>query len=340
MCPVTGHRICNDCMKACIYQKQTPVDIPQIETGVLNAVLDLPWGVEVYDLLLNWNPLRAAGYMLAQSHGDRVMVMGMGPAGFTMANQLLMAGYTVVGMDGLKIEPTAPESYKQLVKSFDALSEGLDVRTVKGFGGVAEYGITARWNKNYLSLILLTLLRRQQFLLCGGVRFGGTIRVEDAWDLGFDHLVLAVGAGLPKALAIPGSLAPGVRAANDFLMALQLSGAHQFESLSGLSVELPAVVIGGGLTGIDAATEVQAYYLLQIKRIAARYQQLCDQVGATAVRPCMCNLLAAACSSRSFVIRGWICALPFDAPEPHLGKNLLSFVLPVKRPKSVAPDSP
>ena len=26
----TGHRICNDCMKACIYQKQEPVDIPQI----------------------------------------------------------------------------------------------------------------------------------------------------------------------------------------------------------------------------------------------------------------------------------------------------------------------
>ena len=31
-CPGTGHRICNDCMKACIYQKQDPVNIPQIET--------------------------------------------------------------------------------------------------------------------------------------------------------------------------------------------------------------------------------------------------------------------------------------------------------------------
>ena len=26
----TGRRICNDAMKACIYQKQEPVDIPQI----------------------------------------------------------------------------------------------------------------------------------------------------------------------------------------------------------------------------------------------------------------------------------------------------------------------
>ncbi|MCD8543168.1 MAG: hypothetical protein LRY69_07385 [Gammaproteobacteria bacterium] len=44
MCPATGHRICNDCMKACIYQKQTPVNIPQIETRVLSDVLALPWG--------------------------------------------------------------------------------------------------------------------------------------------------------------------------------------------------------------------------------------------------------------------------------------------------------
>ena len=32
MMAATGHRICNDCMKACIYQTQEPVDIPQAET--------------------------------------------------------------------------------------------------------------------------------------------------------------------------------------------------------------------------------------------------------------------------------------------------------------------
>jgi hypothetical protein len=58
MCPATGHRICNDCMKSCIYQKQDPVNIPQIETRVLTDVLNLPWGVEIYDLLTKWNPLR------------------------------------------------------------------------------------------------------------------------------------------------------------------------------------------------------------------------------------------------------------------------------------------
>ncbi|MDD2761992.1 MAG: pyridine nucleotide-disulfide oxidoreductase, partial [Methylomonas sp.] len=39
MCPGTGHRICNDCMRGCIYQKTEAVNIPQIETNVLTDVL-------------------------------------------------------------------------------------------------------------------------------------------------------------------------------------------------------------------------------------------------------------------------------------------------------------
>ena len=133
------------------------------------------------------------------------------------------------------------------------------------FGGVAEYGITARWNKNYLKLVYLSLARRQHFRLMGSVRFGGTVRIEDAWDMGFHHVVVAVGAGLPKELPIPGSLAPGMRTANDFLMALHLTGAVRDDTLAHLQVELPAVVIGGGLTGVDAATELQAQYVQQVR---------------------------------------------------------------------------
>ncbi|HVO26363.1 MAG TPA: pyridine nucleotide-disulfide oxidoreductase, partial [Candidatus Margulisiibacteriota bacterium] len=55
----TGHRICNDCMKSCIFQKQDPVNIPQIETGILTEVLHLPYGFEIVSLLTRWNPLNA-----------------------------------------------------------------------------------------------------------------------------------------------------------------------------------------------------------------------------------------------------------------------------------------
>ena len=42
MCAGTGHRICNDCMKSCIYQKQDPVNIPQAQTHTLKDILSLP----------------------------------------------------------------------------------------------------------------------------------------------------------------------------------------------------------------------------------------------------------------------------------------------------------
>ena len=57
MCAGTGHRICNDCMKSCIYQKQEPVNIPEVESRVLKDALGLPWGFEIYGLLTRWNPL-------------------------------------------------------------------------------------------------------------------------------------------------------------------------------------------------------------------------------------------------------------------------------------------
>src|SRR5204863_249592 len=164
------------------------------------------------------------------------------------------------------------------------LKENLDERLMAGFGGVAEYGITVRWDKNFLKLIYLSLSRRPRFQVFGGVRFGGTVTVEDAWRLGFDHLAIAVGAGLPQALPVPGSLAPGMRQANDFLMALQLTGAAKRSSLANLQIRLPAVVIGGGLTGIDTATELQAYYITQVEKTLDRYEKLIGAFGEAAVR--------------------------------------------------------
>jgi len=284
MCPVTGYRICNDCMKSCVYQKQEPVNIPQIETACLDDVLALPWGVEIYDLLTRWNPLRARQWVPSNYTGKKVLIAGMGPAGFSLAHHLLMEGIAVVGIDGLKIEPLPSALLAGPIRNFADIAESLDSRTMSGFGGVAEYGITVRWDKNYLKLIQLSLMRRRYFQVFGGVRFGGTLQIEDAWMLGFDHLSIAVGAGLPTPLRIPGSLVPGMRQASDFLMTLQLSGAARATSLANLQVRLPAVVIGGGLTAIDAATELQAYYLAQIERVRTRYERLCTEQGESAVR--------------------------------------------------------
>ena len=61
-------------------------------------------------------------------------------------------------------------------------------------------------------------------------------------------------------------LVRGVRQASDFLMALQLTGAAKSDSLANLQIRMPIVVIGGGLTAIDTATESLAYYVVQVEK--------------------------------------------------------------------------
>jgi NADPH-dependent glutamate synthase beta subunit-like oxidoreductase/NAD(P)H-flavin reductase len=304
MCPGTGHRICNDCMKACIYQKQEPVNIPQIETGVLTDVLKMPWGVEIYGLLTRWNPLNVRRPYALPYNGRNVLVVGLGPAGYTLAHYLLSEGFGVVAIDGLKIEPLPPElvgdggagkastgasaggahTAPRPIAQWDEIYRALDKRVLEGFGGVSEYGITVRWDKNFLTLIHLTLARRDRLKIYGGIRFGGTMPIEDAWAHGFDHIAIAAGAGRPTVIDMKHNLVRGVRKASDFLMALQLTGAFKRGALPNLQARLPAVVIGGGLTGIDTATELFAYYPVQVEKTLERYEVLTGERGAEAVR--------------------------------------------------------
>jgi NADPH-dependent glutamate synthase beta subunit-like oxidoreductase/NAD(P)H-flavin reductase len=290
----TGHRICNDCMKACIFQKQDPVDIPQVETRSLKDVLELPWGFEIYSLLTRWNPLNFARPLPLSPSGYKVLVVGLGPSGFTLSHYLMNDGHTVVGIDGLKIEPLPQE-----ISGVDALGErvqfrpirdirevyeSLDDRVMAGFGGVAEYGITVRWDKNFLKIIRLLLERRRQFAMFGGVRFGGALTIDSAFEMGFDHVALCAGAGRPTVIPMKNGLARGVRQASDFLMALQLTGAAKTNSVANLQIRMPLVVIGGGLTAVDTATESLAYYVVQVEKFLKRYETLVAEKGEAEVR--------------------------------------------------------
>ena len=274
MCAGTGHRICNDCMKSCVYQKQEPVNIPRTETTTLQNVLDLPYGFEIYSLFTRWNPLNIARSLPKTSSGYKILTVGMGPAGYTVSHHLLNDGHLVVGIDGLKIEPLPQALLTEPVKNTRDLFENLNDRPSYGFGGVAEYGITNRWNKNYLMLIRLLLERRQHFAMFGGTRFGGTITYQSAREMGFDHIALCMGAGKPTIIDIPNALVKGVRTASDFLMGLQLSGAGRKDSIANLELRLPVLVIGGGLTAIDTATESLAYYPIQVEKFLHRYESL------------------------------------------------------------------
>ena len=323
MCPGTGHRICNDCMRSCIFQKQDPVNIPQVETGALTDVLNLPYGFEIYSLLTMWNPLNVRRPVALPYNGRNVLVVGLGPAGYTLAHYLANEGFGVVAIDGLKIEPLEihPERSSEVhpersegstepprktllrregsidpspsaqgevwspIRDIKTLWEDLDERVLTGFGGVSEYGITVRWDKNFLKVMRIALERKQNLRMYGGVRFGGTLTIEEAFDeLGFDHIAIAAGAGTPTIVRMKNNLVRGMRQASDFLMALQLTGAFKKDSLANLQVRLPALVIGGGLTAIDTATELFAYYPVQVEKVLARYEMMCGELGEEVVR--------------------------------------------------------
>ena len=280
----TGHRICNDCMKSCIYQKQDAVDIPQIETKTLKDVLALPYGFEIYSLLTRWNPLSEKKFP-ALSSGKKILVCGLGPAGYTLAHYLLNDGHEVVAIDGLKIEPLNPEisgidefgnrQEFRPIKFLDEIYEPLSTRLIQGFGGVAEYGITVRFDKNFLKIIRLILERRKNFRMFGGIRFGSSITDKIAFDqYGFDHVALCLGAGRPNIINLKNNFAKGIRSASDFLMSLQLTGSFKEELFTNLQIRTPIVVIGGGLTAVDTACEAQAYYLMQIKKFAKKVEVL------------------------------------------------------------------
>src|SRR5213075_182291 len=252
---------------------------------VLSDVMRVRWGFEIWSLLTRWNPLRISRQHPRPYSGVNALVVGMGPAGYTLAHHLLNEGFGVVGIDGLKIEPI-PDALldRPLERLEHAFGGPLDERVTSGFGGVSEYGITVRWDKSFLDILHLNLARRTHFALYGGTRFGGTVTIDDAFDrYGFHHLALATGAGKPTIIGLKNNLIRGVRKASDFLMALQLTGAFKKGSLANLQVRLPAVVIGGGLTAIDTATELAAYYPIQVEKLLDRHERLCESSGDEAV---------------------------------------------------------
>jgi NADPH-dependent glutamate synthase beta subunit-like oxidoreductase/NAD(P)H-flavin reductase len=272
---ITGYRICNDCAKSCIFQKQTPVDVPLIETHVLDEILKMPFGAEIYILLTQWNPLNLNFSLPNCNNKKNILVIGLGPAGISASYYLLRLGFNVIALEASRILPLKKKY--SLIKNWNKACKSLENREIEGFGGVMEYGITSRWNKNLLKLMRLTLERNKNFHYFDGVRFGSNYTINDAKE-DFHYVIIATGAGNQRIpINIENILARNVHLAADFLMALQLSGAYKNNEKyfsSNFQIKFPAVVIGAGLTAIDTATEILNYYPRQLLKIYHFYSNI------------------------------------------------------------------
>lgn len=272
MVAATGHRVCNDCMKSCIYQKQEPVNIPIVESDILTGVLNLPYGTEIYLLLTRWNPLNIHDSLPKPSTGYNVLVAGLGPAGFGLAHYLLNEGHNVVAIDAVKIKPL-PFDIWQPIKNWHEHKTALRKRIPHGFGGVAEYGITSRWDKNNLEILRLILARRQNFKLYDEVKFGEDITIEQSFDLGFDHVALCTGAGMARLPGVQNLSSRGVKTALGFLTSLQSDGAFLEDSQTDLVIRMPIAIIGCGLTALDVAVEALNYYPVMVEKFLRTLEQ-------------------------------------------------------------------
>ena len=209
MCAATGHRICNDCMKACIYQKQEPVDIPQAETRTLKDVLELPWGFEIYCLLTRWNPLNLRRPLPKPATGKQACwSSGMGPAGFTLAHHLMNDGHTVVGdrraqdraARRRRSRASMPRGERvpfRPIRDVAELREPLDARVMAGSAASPNTASPCAGTRTSSSSSACCWSGAASSRCSAACASAARSPSTSAFALGFDHVALCAGAGRP-----------------------------------------------------------------------------------------------------------------------------------------------
>lgn len=157
----------------------------------------------------------------AAATGKRVAVVGAGPAGLACAHRLAMRGHDVVVLE----------------------------RRAKA-GGLNEYGIASyKATNGFAQSEVDWLLQIGGIEIRTGVELGRDITL-DQLQADYDAVFLGIGLSGVNALRAVGEELDGVRDAVDFIAELR-----QTKDLSKLPVGRDVVVIGGGMTAVDAAVQ-------------------------------------------------------------------------------------
>jgi glutamate synthase (NADPH/NADH) small chain len=193
---------------------------------------------------------------IAPDTGKKVAVIGSGPAGITVAYELLQAGHKVT--------------------VFEALHE---------LGGVLVYGIPEfRLPKAIVKAEIDTLIQMgaeiKLNMLIGKTRTIDELMQED----GFDAIFIGTGAGTPMFLNLPGENLNGISSANEFLTRVNLMKAFREDYSTPVKVGKHVAVIGAGNVAMDAArcakrvggpdTEVSIVYRRARDQMPAREEEI------------------------------------------------------------------
>ncbi|MCU9839742.1 NAD(P)-dependent oxidoreductase [Ruegeria sp. WL0004] len=180
----------------------------------------------------------------AAPSGKRVAVVGAGPAGLACAHRLAMLGHDVV------IHEARPKA-----------------------GGLNEFGIAAyKATGGFAGAEVDWLLQIGGITVEQGSALGQGLTL-DALRADYDAVFLSIGLAGVNALRAAGEDKDGVRDAVDFIAELRQAG-----DLSALPVGRNVVVIGGGMTAIDAAVQSK---LLGAENVTVAYRRSRAEMGAS-----------------------------------------------------------
>ncbi len=176
--------------------------------------------------------------------GKTVAVVGAGPAGLACAHRLSMRGHDVVIYDA-RPKP----------------------------GGLNEYGIASYKSVDgFAAREVDWLLQIGGITVKNGARLGDGLTLDSLADA-HDAVFLAIGLGGVNALRAPGEDKDNVTNAVDFISDLRQAG-----DLSSLPVGRNVVVIGGGMTAVDAAVQAK---LLGAENVTIAYRRGRNRMSAS-----------------------------------------------------------
>jgi glutamate synthase (NADPH/NADH) small chain len=240
--PAVCGRVCpqeDQCEKVCVLgKKAAPLAIGRLER-----------------FLADWEAAsdEIKAPEIAPPTGKKVAIVGSGPAGITVANDLILLGHAVT--------------------IFEALHEA---------GGVLTYGIPE------FRLPTAIVKREVEYVKSLGVELycdyivGKTKKIDDLLKQ-FDAIFVGAGAGLPWFMEIPGENLNGVYSANEYLTRCNLMKGFRFPEYD-TPIKRPSrvAVFGGGNVAMDSARtalrlgadEVHIVYRRSRQELPARLEEV------------------------------------------------------------------